>query len=133
MDRRQILIVDDYPGARYLRSRILSDAGYEVIEAGGGEEALRRAAEHHPALILLDVNLPDVSGTEVCRRLKADPETAGIPVIQITGAWLSDAARQQGLASGADAYLTEPIDEATLLKEVVNVIDAPRLTNRAEA
>jgi len=129
MDRRQILIVDDYPGARYLRSRILSDAGYEVLEASSGEEGLRLAAECRPALVLLDVNLPDVSGTEVCRRLKADPATATIPVIQITGAWMSEDARQRGLASGADAYLTEPIDEVTLLREVVNLIEARSLTD----
>jgi CheY-like chemotaxis protein len=115
--------VDDYPGARYLRSRILSDAGYEVLEAATGEEALRIAGEARPALVLLDVNLPDISGTEVCERLKQGPETARIPVVQITGAWLSEGARQQGLASGADAYLTEPVDDVTLLRHVVNLID----------
>jgi CheY-like chemotaxis protein len=129
MDRRQILIVDDYPGARYLRSRILSDAGYEVLEATGGEEALRVAADARPALILLDVNLPDVHGTEVCRRLKANPATMGIPVIHITGAWMSEEARRQGLASGADVYLIEPIDEVTLLREVVNLIEARSVTD----
>jgi CheY-like chemotaxis protein len=129
MDRRQILIVDDYPGARYLRSRILSDAGYEVLEASTGEEALRVAADKRPALVLLDVNLPDVSGTEVCRRLKANPDTMGIPVIEITGAWMSEDARQRGLASGADAYLTEPIDDVALLREVVNLIEARSLTD----
>lgn len=124
MDRRQILVVDDYAGARYLRSRILNDAGYEVVEAANGEEALRLAGAVHPALILLDVNLPDISGTEVCARLKRDPATAAIPVIQITGAWLSEDARQRGLASGASAYLTEPVDEVTLLREVVNLLDS---------
>jgi CheY-like chemotaxis protein len=124
MDRRKILIVDDYAGARYLRSRILSEAGYEVIEAPSGEEALRLAAEQHPTLVLLDVNLPDVSGTEVCRRLKGDPATADIRVIQITGAWLSEQARREGLASGADAYLTEPVDEVTLLRHVVTLIES---------
>src|SRR5688572_5825742 len=124
MDRRQILIVDDYPGARYLRSRILSDAGYEVIEAASGDEALRLAAVMTPALVLLDVNLPDISGIDVCRQLKQNPVTAHIPVIQITGAWLSEDARQRGLASGADAYLTEPVDEVTLIKQVVSVIEA---------
>jgi len=124
MDRRQILIVDDYPGARYLRSRILSEAGYEVIEAATGDEALRIAAAVHPALVLLDVNLPDISGVEVCERLKRDPTTAGIPVIQITGAWLSNEARNRGLASGAQAYLTEPVDDVTLLRAVVSVIES---------
>ncbi len=124
MERRQVLIVDDYAGARYLRSRILSDAGYEVLEAATGEEALRIAGDCRPALVLLDVNLPDLSGTEVCKRLKSNPSTAHIPVIQITGAWLSEDARQLGLASGANAYLTEPVDEVSLLKEVVTQIDA---------
>jgi len=124
MDRRPILIVDDYAGARYLRSRILSEAGYEVVEASTGEEALRMVAAIPPSLVLLDVNLPDISGPEVCRRLKNDPTTAQIPVIQITGAWLSEQARQEGLASGAERYLTEPVDDVTLLKEVVTVLDA---------
>jgi CheY-like chemotaxis protein len=80
--------------------------------------------ERQPALILLDVNLPDISGTEVCRRLKANPATAGIRVIQITGAWMSDQNRKDGLASGADAYLTEPVDEVTLLRSVVNILES---------
>ena len=124
MDRHQILIVDDYPGARYLRSRILSEAGYEVIEASTGDDALRIAASVHPALVLLDVNLPDISGVEVCERLKSDPATADIPVIQITGAWLTSEARDRGLASGAEVYLTEPVDDVTLLRHVVSVIES---------
>jgi CheY-like chemotaxis protein len=124
MDKRPILIVDDYAGARYLRSRILNDAGYEVVEAANGEEALRIAAAVTPSLVLLDVNLPDISGTEVCRRLKSDPATARIPVIQITGAWLSEKSREEGIASGAERYLTEPVDDVTLLREVVNLLES---------
>jgi CheY-like chemotaxis protein len=124
MERRQILIVDDYPGARYLRSRILSEAGYEVFEARSGTEALTMARAIAPSLILLDVNLPDISGFEVCQQLKQDPVTANIPVIQITGAWLSEAARQEGLASGANMYLVEPVDDITLLRSVVNLIES---------
>lgn len=125
MERRQILIVDDYPGARYLRSRILSNAGYEVVEASTGTEALAVARSANLSLILLDVNLPDISGFEVCEQLKADPATSSIPVIQITGAWLSEEARQQGIASGANAYLVEPIDDVTLLRNVVMLIESP--------
>jgi CheY-like chemotaxis protein len=62
---------------------------------------------------------------EVCTRLRRDPQTAAIPVIQITGAWLSEEARQRGLASGANAYLTEPVDEVVLLREVVNLLESP--------
>ena len=126
MGRSPVLIVDDYPGARYLRSRILTEAGYEVVEAATGEECLRMAAAVTPALVLLDVNLPDVSGPEVCRQLKRDPATAAIPVIQVTGAWVSEAARQVGLESGAARYLIEPIDAATLLKEVAAVLESAR-------
>src|SRR5581483_10352607 len=117
-------IVDDYPGARYLRSRILSEAGYEVMEACTGTEAIAIAGTVRPSLILLDVNLPDISGVEVCEQLKRDPTTAAIPVIHITGAWLSDKARQRGLASGASAYLVEPVDEVQLLKTVVGLIES---------
>jgi len=125
MERRQVLIVDDYPGARYLRSRILSDAGYEVLEASNGAEGLDLARAAKPSLILLDVNLPDISGLEVCERLKQDPSTSSIPVIQITGAWLSEDARQRGLASGANLYLVEPVDDATLIRSVVMLIESP--------
>ena len=124
MERRQILIVDDYPGARYLRSRILSEGGYEVLEAGTGAEALALARARKPSLILLDVNLPDISGFEVCEQLKRDPTTAAIPVIQITGAWLSEEDRRRGLGSGADAYLVEPVDDITLLRNVVMLIES---------
>jgi CheY-like chemotaxis protein len=123
MERQQILIVDDYAGSRYQRSRILSEAGYEVLEAASGEEALRIVASTHPALVLLDVNLPDISGTEVCERIKRNGDTADIRVIQITGAWLSEADRAHGLASGADDYLTEPVEEVALLRSVVNVME----------
>src|SRR4029079_16042765 len=95
-----------------------------VIEATNGEEALQMAMRHLPALVLLDVNLPDISGTEVCAQLKKDPRTAKIPVIQITGAWLSHEARERGIASGADAYLIEPVDDATLIKSVVSLIQS---------
>jgi CheY-like chemotaxis protein len=125
MEKRQILLVDDYPGARYLRSRILSNGGYEVLEAGTGAQALIIARTAMPSLILLDVNLPDISGLEVCERLKSDPATAAIPVIQITGAWLTEEDRQRGLGSGADAYLVEPVDDVTLLRQVVMLIESP--------
>jgi DNA-binding response OmpR family regulator len=80
----------------------------------------------NPCLIVLDVNLPDISGPDVCRQLKRDPGTARIPVIQVTGAWLSEKARQEGLASGAQRYLVEPVDTATLLREVAAVLEESR-------
>jgi CheY-like chemotaxis protein len=124
MVRQQILIVDDYAGARYYRSRVLSEAGYEVFEASTGEQGLELATALTPALILLDVNLPDMTGIEVCEKLKANPKTAQIPVIQVTGAWRSEEARRCGMASGANAYLVEPIDAATLLRHVGALLES---------
>lgn len=124
MVRQQILIVDDYAGARYYRSRVLSEAGYEVFEASTGEQGLELAAALKPALVVLDVNLPDIDGIEVCEKLKSNPTTATIPVIQVTGAWRSEEARQRGMASGANAYLVEPIDAATLLRQVGELLES---------
>ncbi|MGZ8321205.1 MAG: response regulator, partial [Telluria sp.] len=77
-----ILIVDDSDAARYARSRILIRAGFKVIEAATGNMALVRARADRPDLILLDTKLPDINGMDVCRKLKADPETKAILVLQ---------------------------------------------------
>lgn len=122
MERRQVLIVDDYPGARYLWSRILSDAGYEVIEASSGTDALRIAAQTRPALVLLDVNLPDISGIEVCEQLKRNPATAQTRVVLITAASMADGDRGRGMASGADVFLEAPVDDVTLIRTVTTLV-----------
>jgi CheY-like chemotaxis protein len=70
-----ILNVDDNDGARYAKTRILHSAGFKVIEAANGTDALAMVREDNPALVLLDVKLPDINGIEVCRRIKADPDT----------------------------------------------------------
>src|SRR5437867_5995851 len=79
-----ILTVDDSPQVREVITEILRCAGFEVREAATGADALRGAAEH-PDLIILDIQLPDIDGFEVCRRLKADPATATIPVLHLSG------------------------------------------------
>ena len=112
--RQRILNVDDNEAGRYATSRILTVAGFEVVEAATGEEALRLAADR-PDLVLLDVNLPDISGLEVCARLKADPATAGIAVVHLS-AWAIDSdARSEGLEGGADGYLTQPVGARELV------------------
>lgn len=68
-----ILVVDDYDAGRYATTRTLTSAGYAVIEAATGAEALQKVKEAHPDLVILDVNLPDIDGFEVCQRIKADP------------------------------------------------------------
>ena len=113
-----ILNVDDNDGARYAKSRILSRAGFEVIEAANGTQALELARASLPDLILLDVKLPDINGFEVCRQIKASPETAAILVLQTSAAAVQSIDRIRGLDGGADSYLVEPIEPAELIAHV---------------
>jgi two-component system sensor histidine kinase/response regulator len=113
-----ILNVDDHEPGRYARSRLLSKAGYTVREAATGNEALELSIALRPALVVLDVNLPDVSGLEVCRRIKTDPLTASTPVLHLSASAITPADRVGGLDSGADAYLVEPVDSDVLLATV---------------
>ncbi|MFM0729773.1 response regulator [Paraburkholderia sediminicola] len=113
-----ILNVDDNDGARYAKSRILSRAGFVVIEAANGTEAIERARLSLPDLVLLDIKLPDINGFEVCRQIKSAPETAGILVLQISAAAVQSTDKIRGLNGGADSYLTEPIEPAELIAHV---------------
>jgi DNA-binding response OmpR family regulator len=83
----------------------LRQAGFTVLEASTGTQALRLAAEHKPALVLLDVNMPDMSGLEVCRRLKTDPETSSVLVLHVSATATRGSDRLQALEHGADTYL----------------------------
>jgi signal transduction histidine kinase len=113
----KILTVDDNEALRYSLVRSLCDAGYQVVEAKTGAEALARAAEL-PDLITLDVNLPDMNGFQVCRKIKADPATTHIPILHVSSTFVDPQSRVQGLEGGADAYLAEPIDRAELVATV---------------
>jgi DNA-binding response OmpR family regulator len=112
-----ILIVDDSPGARDTLTALLSIEPYRLVEAANGAEALRRARELQPDLILLDVMMPEIDGYEVCRRIRADPLLAEVPVIMVTA--LEDrASRLRGLNSGADDFISKPYDTAELRTRV---------------
>src|SRR5580692_10667862 len=119
--RSLVLNVDDTPGLRYGKTRVLKSAGYEVIEADTGEAALRLVREMLPDLVLCDVKLPDMSGIDVCRKIKGDPLTRFIPVIQISATFTTLDDQQSGLRGGADIYLTEPL-EPKVLETVVHVL-----------
>src|SRR5689334_14910419 len=93
--RNTIVNVDDYEASRYSRSRILKQAGFAVLEARTGAEALDVVRSALPALVILDVNLPDISGFEVCRQLKSDPRTASVLVLHLSA---SSVATQHKLA-----------------------------------
>jgi EAL domain-containing protein (putative c-di-GMP-specific phosphodiesterase class I)/DNA-binding response OmpR family regulator len=116
---RSILVVDDDPMLRRLVGMALRDAGFEVVEAGDGAEALARLAEGSFSLMLLDGQMPVLSGRQVLERLRADPRTATLPVLLLT----ADSAlvdRLSGLAAGADDYLTKPFS----LEEIVARVKA---------
>jgi signal transduction histidine kinase len=112
-----ILNVDDYAPGRYSRTRLLTRAGFQVKEAATGVEALRMAKEN-PQLILLDVNLPDMNGFEVCRRIKENPETARTIVLHLSASSVLPEHRIAGLENGADSYLTEPVSPGVLIATI---------------
>jgi len=113
-----ILNVDDNEGARYAKTRVLKHAGFSVIEAATGYGALDQIREYAPALVLLDVKLPDISGIEVCEQIKGDPATVSTLVLQTSAAAVQTLDKVRALDGGADSYLTEPIEPAELIANV---------------
>lgn len=124
-----IVVVDDYVQGRYIKTRALSHAGFHVLEASTGEEALRTIQEHRPAVVVLDVKLPDVNGFEVCRAIKTNPDLASTIVLQVSAYFTATEHQIQGFESGADAYL--PGD--TPLSLLIAKIRALLRTSRAQA
>lgn len=110
----KILIVDDVATNRIVLKVKLSGAKYETVQASTGQEALRMIAQESPDLLLLDVQLPDMNGIDICRALKSDPATASLPVIMIT-AFPDAETRLQALRAGADDFMVKPFDELVLL------------------
>lgn len=113
-----ILNIEDDEPTRYLYSRLLRKAGFVVCEAATGAEALAVAAAERPDLVLLDINLPDVNGFEVCRQLRSLPALARTPVVHLSALARAEADVVRGLECGADAYLTKPVAPDVLLAHV---------------
>jgi two-component system cell cycle response regulator DivK len=114
---RTVLVADDNPDQRALYVAILSHAGYAVIEACDGTEAIARARQDRPALIVMDVTMPGTSGWNAVRAVRDQAETRDIPVIVVTGlAGTRD--RDASFAAGSDAYLSKPVSPRQLLEEV---------------
>jgi serine phosphatase RsbU (regulator of sigma subunit)/FixJ family two-component response regulator len=125
-----VLVADDTEAKRYLLASWLRSAGHEVVEAATGQQALDRL--DGVDLVVLDVRLPDLSGTEVCERIKSDPATAAIPVIQVSAIAVAVADRALGLNEGADAYLAEPFQAEEFLATVTATLRYYRARRQAE-
>jgi signal transduction histidine kinase len=114
----RILVTDDDTLALSAACRVLTSAGYDVISAINGEQTLQMVEEHHPDVMLLDVVLPDIDGTEICRRIKADPRTADIFIILLSGIRTSSDEQSQGMEGGADGFIARPIANRELLARI---------------
>jgi DNA-binding response OmpR family regulator len=127
-----ILNVDDHDGSRYTVTEIFHSATFDVIEAANGAEALRLVKEN-PDIVLLDVNLPDIDGFEVCARIKADPDTSLIPVLILSATSIDEQSRVKGLESGADGYLTQPLAPELLVATVKSLLRMRQAEVKARA
>jgi phosphate regulon transcriptional regulator PhoB len=118
---KSILVAEDEPDVLNLVSINLGAAGFKVLQAEDGSSALRQARELLPALIVLDLMLPEISGLEVCKALKKDPQTAHIPIVMLT-AKAEEVDRIVGLELGADDYITKPFSPRELVLRVKSVL-----------
>jgi cyclic di-GMP phosphodiesterase len=127
----RILIVDDESAARIALATLLRREGFEVRDVGDGEVALGECASFRPDLILLDILMPGVDGFEVCRRVKATPETRLTPVVLITGLSATED-RIKGINAGADDFLSKPIDFNELLARTRSLLRLKQFTDELE-
>ena len=122
MQRKKILLVDDSSTILMMEKCILNNGPYELITAGNGEEAVRKASELQPDLILLDVIMPKMSGFEACRLIRNGQTTKSIPIIMVTTR--GEAANvEAGWANGCTDYVTKPINAIELLAKVRDLLD----------
>lgn len=118
---KKILVVEDSPTEMNLITASLKDEGYELITAADGEEALEKAHQERPDLIVLDIILPKKNGFQVCRQLKTAPDTKDIKILMLSSK-SQDTDRFWGLKQGADEYMTKPFEQEELLANVAKFI-----------
>ena len=118
-----ILVVEDHPTMRDAMRLVLEEDGHDVEEAADGELGLAMAREHPPDVVLLDLNIPVLSGSEVLGSLKGDPATADILVVIVTAT--GEEGRERAVSLGADGYITKPFSPLALLRTVERVLRAP--------
>ena len=125
---KSILVVDDEPTIRRLVRAVLDGKGYRLLEAADGPSALETARREQPDLVLLDLALPQLSGTEVCRQLKKTPATADIPVLLLTG-MAQQAKRGAAQAAGAQGCIEKPFSPRALTARIAELLqEAPAAT-----
>lgn len=117
-----IAIVDDDSMMQEVLQRLLAEAGHQTVVHPDGASALAGLAREKPDAVLLDVNLPDIGGHEVCRRLKQDPELQHVPVVIMTGEAREVEQRVRGLDLGADDYLFKPVSPKLLLSRLESLL-----------
>ncbi len=130
IDRTQhsVLVVDDNPATRYSTARNLKAAGFNVVEAAAGAEALELV--EFVSAVVLDVNLPDLLGFEVCRLVRSKATTADLPVVYVSAMFVSESDQQQGMRTGGNAYMVSPVDPDALMATLDQLIgDRPTVAH----
>ena len=121
--RKRVLVVDDDPHVLCLLSHIVEQAGYEVVSAENGADALTALKDQDPDLVVLDLLLPGISGFRICERIRAKGDRASIKVLAITGVGTAQN-RRRIMALGADAYVTKPVDVKEFSETVAQLVSA---------
>ena len=129
--RARILVVDDEAAIREYETSLLSELGHEVLAAADGAEALRLARERRPHLVLLDIMMPELSGIEVCRQLRADPRTRDVRIIMVSAV---DAKRalEESIIAGADDFLAKPVHALELMVRVRSILRVRNIPDDGE-
>ena len=128
-DREHILVVDDNESNRYAVGRMVRAAGFETSEAMNGRQAIR-LARTNPDAIVIDVNLPDMSGYDVVREIRGNPNTSSIPIVHLSASYMRDEDRVFGLDNGANAYLTHPVEPTVLVATIRSLIRFRRVEDQ---
>jgi CheY-like chemotaxis protein len=118
----KILVVDDEADIVRVVVKLMSARGHEVSTAADGLEALAKVGAERPDVIILDLNLPNMDGFEVCRRLKSDPATRSIPIVMMTAAYVSLDDARRGEDHGADEYVVKPFLREVLIHNVERLL-----------
>jgi len=123
-ERQLVLVVEDYQDAREMYAAYLQFSGFDVAEAGNGVEAVEKATELLPDIVLMDLALPRMDGWEATRRLKGDPRTRHIPIVALTGHALAGHA-EGAREAGCDSFVTKPCLPDALVAEIRRLLDRP--------